>query len=250
MANRLAQLGLVARYGTRQLIGGVQGTAYPIAVLHNLAWFDSDAKKLPTASVEDLFPGITKLPIQMERGLPHVRGNVTIDELAVIALLCRQLKPKVIFEFGTFNGRTTLNLAANAPDDAKVYTLDLADPDQMRMKAEDEDNDYHLRERSGMFFQGSRYESRIEQRWGDSALFDETPFHGQVDLAFVDAAHSYEYAKSDSEKALAMVRPGGMILWHDYCVWFPGVYQYLHELLSEYPIKHIEGTHMAILASR
>jgi hypothetical protein len=45
---------------------------------------------------------------------------MTMDELAVIAIICRWLKPSVVFEFGTFNGRTTLNLAANTPAEAKI----------------------------------------------------------------------------------------------------------------------------------
>ena len=247
MTQRTAQLGTIARYGARQILKGLQGEASTLAQLRNLAWFDSNEKKLPTTTLEDLFPGITELPIRLERGLPKVQGNVTVDELAVIALLCQQKKPQIIFEFGTFNGRTTLNLAANAPPDAKVYTLDLGADDKTDLTSDQEDGAYHLGKEAGSFFRDSPSRDKIEQLWCDSARFDETSFRRRVDLAFVDGAHSYEYVRSDSSKALAMVRPGGIILWHDYCAWYPGVFQYLHELLSSYPLKHIEGTHLAIL---
>jgi predicted O-methyltransferase YrrM len=247
MNRRVIRLTAIARYGARQVVQGLQGKAYPLAQLDNLAWFDSSAKKLPTASVEELYPGITDLPIRLERALPKLRGNLTVDELAVVALLCQRLGPRTIFEFGTFNGRTTLNLAINAPPEAKIYTLDLPTPGETQLASEEEDGAYHLGQQTGSFFFESQVHERIEQLWCDSARFDETSLRGRVDLVFVDGSHSYEYVSNDTAKALAMVRPGGVILWHDYCVWFPGVFRYLHELLPRYPLKHIEGTHLAIL---
>src|SRR5271157_5902498 len=126
------------QYGARQIVQGFRGKAPPLAGLHDLAWFDSRAKKLPTASLEDLFTGITHLSIRLERPLPRLQGNLTVDELAVVALLCQWLQPQTVFEFGTFNGRTTLNLAANTPPDAKVYTLDLTAPGGTELATEEE----------------------------------------------------------------------------------------------------------------
>jgi Methyltransferase domain len=250
MDGRISRLGTIIPYVTRQLAWGLQGKAYPFAQLHDLAWLASSAKKLPTVPLENLFPSITDLPIELRGSLPKVRGNLTVDELVAVAMLCRWLGPQTVFEFGTFNGRTTLNLAANTPDEAKIYTLDLIAPGKTELKTEKEDGVYHLGEKSGTFFRDSQLQKKIEQLWCDSALFDETFLHGKVDLAFVDGAHSYEYVRSDSAKALAMVRPGGIVLWHDYCAWYPGVYQGLHELSPRHALKHIDGTHLAILYPR
>ena len=249
MTKSTAQLGTIVRYSARQVFMGLKGEPSTLAHLRDLAWFDSNEKKLPTTTLEDSFPGITQLPVRLERSLPKVPGNVTVDELAVIALLCQQKKPQIVFEFGTFNGRTTLNLAANAPPDAKVFTLDLGVGDATDLTTEQEDGVYHLGRESGSFFRDSSLRGKIEQIWCDSARFDETSFRGRVDLAFVDGAHSYEYVRSDSSKAIAMLRPGGIVLWHDYCAWYPGVFRCLHELLPNYPLKHIEGTHLAILCA-
>lgn len=247
MAQRMTQLATIAAYGTRQIANGLRGKVTPFAQVYDVAWFQSSRKMLPTVSLEEVFPGSAKLSIRLERGLPKAAGNVTMEELAVTALACQWLKPSVLFEFGTFNGRTTLNLAANSPAGAKIYTLDIPDPDEAQLTAEQEDGDYHLRERSGNYFRDTEFSPKIEQLWCDSACFDETALRGQVDLVFVDAAHSYEYVCSDTTKALAMLRRGGAILWHDYCSWYPGVYGHLHELLPGYPLKHIEGTHLAVL---
>jgi predicted O-methyltransferase YrrM len=247
MKERVTQLGTIAGYGARKVGMALQGKESLLAQLHNRAWFESRHKKLPTVSLDELFPGTARLPIHLERSLPRSIGNLTTDELAAMTLICQWLKPAVVFEFGTFNGRTTLNLAANTPSDTKIYTLDLANPETTQHTMDQVDVDLHLRDGSGMFFRNTPVSEKIEQIWGDSALFDETALRGKVDLILVDAAHSYEYVRSDTTKALAMLRPGGVILWHDYCVWYPGVFQYLHELLAMYPLKHIEGTHFAVL---
>jgi predicted O-methyltransferase YrrM len=247
VAQRAPQLVTITGYGARQIAIGLRGKVTSFAQVYDVAWFQSSRKMLPTASLEEVFPGSAKLSIRLERSLPKAVGNVTMEELAVIAVTCQWLKPSVLFEFGTFNGRTTLNLAANSPAGAKIYTLDIPDPGQAQLTAEREDGDYHLRERSGNYFRNTEFSPRIEQLWCDSARFDETALRGQVDLVFVDAAHSYDYVASDTTKALAMVRPGGAVMWHDYCSWYPGVYGYLHQLLPGYPLKHIERTHLAVL---
>jgi hypothetical protein len=60
----------------------------------------------------------------------------------------------------------------------------------------------------------------------------------------VDGSHAYSYVRSDSRKALEMVAPGGLILWHDYRGMFKprGVYRALNELAKEVPLVHIKGT--------
>jgi hypothetical protein len=47
---------------------------------------------------------------------------------------------------------------------------------------------------------------------------------------------------SDTGKALTMVRPGGLVLWHDYSPECPGVFRALNELATQVPLVHIQGT--------
>src|SRR3712207_7586966 len=51
-----------------------------------------------------------------------------------------------------------------------------------------------------------------------STLFPYTTLFRSIDLVIVDANHSYDFVKADTEKAFAMLRPGGIIIWDDY-VW-------------------------------
>src|SRR6185503_17662195 len=77
---------------------------------------------LPVVAASALVPENATLDI---RAIDAVDGNVSERELITICRLVRQQQPMTLFEFGTFDGRTTLNLAANAPSDARVFTLDL-----------------------------------------------------------------------------------------------------------------------------
>ena len=51
---------------------------------------------------------------------------------------------------------------------------------------------------------------------------------GELDLAFIDAQHSYEAVKEDMEAWWRKVRCGGILAGHDYAVW-PGVTRAVHE---------------------
>jgi len=92
------------------------------------------------------------------------------------------------------------------------------------------------------YYEDTPVAGKVTQHFGDSAKFDETPFAGQIDLIFVDGAHSYSYVMSDGAKALRMVAPGGFVLWHDYSPRCPGVFKALNELGRELPLAHLKGT--------
>src|SRR5262245_35092446 len=52
--------------------------------------------------------------------------NVRLSELGVLAQAAAASPPgSEIIEIGTFDGRTTINLAMNAPEGSAVFTLDL-----------------------------------------------------------------------------------------------------------------------------
>jgi predicted O-methyltransferase YrrM len=173
---------------------------------------------------------------------------VTLLELIVIAKVVASVKPRVVLEIGTFDGRTTLNLAANAS--GIVLTLDLP-PDKLgstELPIDPSDASYIEKPLSGARFLNRPERARITQLFGDSATFDFTPWLGNVDLVFIDGAHSREYVLSDTDRALRLLRPeGGVVLWHDYDAAFDGVTVALDEIRARgVPVQHIEGTSLAI----
>ena len=93
--------------------------------------------------------------------------------------------------------------------------------------------------------------TRIQMLTGVSATFDFSPYAGKIDVAFIDASHSYSYAKADTGGVVGMLSPDGVILLHDYPA-YPGVYAYLNELGATpgRKIYHISDTGLAFSSRR
>lgn len=152
-------------------------------------------------------------------------GNIRLGELAVINLLAADCADGTdLFEIGTFDGRTTLNLALSAPPRCRVFSLDL--PRETRTRFELAAGEEHMVDKtdSGQRIEAYRQShgravARIHQLYGDSARFDFSPYRRRCSLVFVDGSHHHDYVMADSYRALEIVRPGGVILWHDYGIW-------------------------------
>ena len=185
------------------------------------------------------------------RGPYVVDGGTTDSEAWILAVLAKRAMQ--LFEFGTCTGKTAYLWARNAPPNARVTTLTLA-PDghgDYRAAATDDERDmeYAVREssHSSFVYTGTDVEPKVEQLFGDSKTIDVSPWVGQCDLVFIDGSHAYSYVMSDSEKALQLVRPGGLVLWHDYAGpgHSPGVYRAVNELAQRLPLVRIQGTSLA-----
>ena len=179
------------------------------------------------------------------RGNLPVPGGTSDVESWILAVLAK--RSTRLFEFGTCTGKTTWLWAANSPADAKVTTLTLA-PEQVGDYSPDDADDPQAATAaaeesrfSRFVYTGTAEEDKIEQLYGDSKAFDETAYRGACDLVFIDGSHAYSYVRSDTEKALAMVRPGGIILWHDYHGprRATGVWRALNELNERLPLVHL-----------
>jgi predicted O-methyltransferase YrrM len=160
--------------------------------------------------------------------------------LAFIASLAVHRRPKSIFEFGTFDGRTTLNLHANCPD-AAMHTIDL--PPNVHQLADDKTAGSLIRELVA--------NGKIRQLYGDSTKFDFSQFFGKHDFVFIDAGHAYANVISDSRNALRLVEGNeGAIVWHDYAH-LPDVTQAVEdirgEISSDVAFTWLEGTSLAIM---
>lgn len=182
------------------------------------------------------------------RGPYVVDGGTSDGEAWILAVLARRAQR--LFEFGTCTGKTAYLWARNSPPAARVITVTLA-PDHIgdyRKEDTDDQQDVHfaLRESSHTDFLYSRspVESKVEQLFGDSKTLDVSPWRDGCDLVFVDGSHAYSYVVSDSAKALELVAPGGLVLWHDYAGprHAPGVYRALNELADRLPLVRLEGT--------
>jgi predicted O-methyltransferase YrrM len=176
-------------------------------------------------------------------------GGTRLEELLCLANVTRVLRPKTIFEIGTFNGRTTSVLILNAPDDAQVVTLDLPPGAEVPRTAAYVDTDVDLvkQRKLGSYILELGLESRCRQILCDSMEFDPTPYAGTVELGFIDGAHSYEYVRNDTEKMIRMISDRGIVMWHDYGGkgQFRPLSEYLHGLARRAPIYRVPNTSLA-----
>jgi hypothetical protein len=162
-------------------------------------------------------------------------------DIVALCALAQIVKPKVIFEIGTYHGSGAVHLAANAPG-ADVYTLDLASNQSPSLTTTVVDRS-HFGE-----MKCQEFGDRIHRLYGDSALFDFSPFHKRVDLFFIDGAHSYEYVRNDTLKAMDCVKKGSVIAWHDYgrCG-VNGVSRWLHEFREGRQLYRVTGGSLAYM---
>lgn len=178
----------------------------------------------------------------------YTPGGISDFETWVLCRLAHDARR--IFEFGTGTGRTTYLLARNAPG-ALVTTLTIAPGTAPSVGAGDASEDIEAGRREvflEFYYQGATCAGRIEQLFGDSMAFDETPYVDSCDLVFVDGGHARSHVENDSRKAMHMVKPGGWVAWHDYHG--PrrarGVYDTLNALAKTLPLRHVAGTALVV----
>ena len=180
-------------------------------------------------------------------------GNVTPGELAFLATAAAGVSPgSEIIEIGTFDGRTTLNLAINSPAQVSVNTLDLPRDTATQFDLVPVERQFVDKPMSGERFRKaaapwSAAAARITQLFGDSATFDWSPHYGRAGLVFVDGSHAYDYAKADSETAFRLLADKGVVIWHDYGVW-EGVTRALEEIEASrhLGLRHVRGTSLVV----
>lgn len=147
--------------------------------------------------------------------------SITAHELVCLAMAVRSAKANKVLEIGTFDGNTSLNFAANLVGDGRVVTIDLpldySKDVEMALEIDPARRNVTPRDAVGVQYRGHPLEGRIKQIYGDSANLDFSALGGPFDLAFVDGCHAYEYVVSDTNNVIPIVRPGGLIVWHDYC---------------------------------
>lgn len=188
-----------------------------------------ESSRIRELYLQEIFDDIdhTVVPIG---AMNELSGHPNKTDMLIVCAIAKHLKARRVFEFGTYLGRTTYHLTFSA-DDTVVTTLNLP-PDAA--------NEYSSF--IGRYYRGTDREPRIEQIFQDSREFDPEPLAGQFDVVFVDADHSYDMVKIDTLNAYKLVKPGGIILWHDYAPKSDGLLRFFAEFTQKRPLFRIKNT--------
>lgn len=203
-----------------------------------------------TSLSETSWKKLTKCRLVKIQESAKSNGNIRISELGILCAFASECKAgSNLFEIGTFDGRTTLNLAYASPESCFVHTLDLPEDfgDTQFSLASGESHLAKKENKNSRFDEYQRKNpdllKKINRHFSDSATFDFTPYHDSCSLTFVDGSHAYEYVRKDTDSAIKITQEGGIVIWHDYGIW-EGVTQALEEMEEEFQLglQHVKGT--------
>jgi len=221
----------------RKVIGGALATVWP----------------KPAPQVMDYWDIVRAFP---------VKGNVVIEagswqdgctaplERFLTAQLLRFFRPVTILEVGTYGGTTTRLLLDNMPAEARVYTIDLPPDVKASDVAAASDERLIQHRQVGVEYRDHPLAKNVTQILGNTfepATWQQAP--EGVDFAFIDASHSYEAVRNDTERLWPKLSPAAVVLWHDYTETDSperGVGKYLRERMTrEQDIFVCAGTDLA-----
>jgi predicted O-methyltransferase YrrM len=159
------------------------------------------------------------------------------DDSHILAYLYRNHQPSRHLEFGTWEGFGAVLCAQNC--DAEIWTLNLPEGERT-----DEGAPVYSRPVTagealaagltvprdastvrtdagdwiGWRYRAAGYTKRVRQILVDSTKWDSSPFaDGFFDSILIDGGHATDVVISDTNKSLRLLRPGGLLLWHDFC---------------------------------
>jgi predicted O-methyltransferase YrrM len=204
--------------------------------------------RLPRMALLEILPGIENVGITMVNLYRRKKGlSMDAGEVMVLCAIEKFLGARKVLEIGTYDGNTTVNLAANLSDGGCVATIDLPPDWDGRFVYNVPATARNVTEGNGVGVQyrQSPYKSRVRQVLGDSAALDWRQLDPPFDLIFVDGCHYYDYVKKDTENAFQFLRSGGVVVWHDYGD-LKDVSRAVDETARTATVYAVRGTRLAI----
>jgi predicted O-methyltransferase YrrM len=126
-------------------------------------------------------------------------------EILGLLRLVQELRPRALMEIGSANGGTLFLLTRVAEPDARLLSLDLA-PTPARLAV------FPTFARAGQQLTCLQGDSHTPVALGQ---VKEWLGGGRLDFLFIDGDHSYEGVSRDYAMYGPLVRPGGLIAFHD-----------------------------------
>lgn len=167
----------------------------------------------------------------------QIFGWFSRREASAMQSLVRQLPSGAkVVELGSFQGRSSVVIAAVLPPDGILYCVD-----HFKGSLEHQGKEFKLTDLL------SNFKSNIEKHHVDDkirilvmdTLQAAKKFEMEsVDLLFVDASHDYESIRADILCWYPKLKIGGRLICHDYCASWPDVIKAIESV-------HLDGAVMA-----
>jgi len=177
-----------------------------------------------------------------ERESEVVNEYLNINDTAALIALFASVEPKVVIEIGCNTGRTAKNILTALPMIEKYIAIDVPPdhkPTLLCQYSEVPANAGHHAAEDPRFF--------LLVREGGSQELGPQDLE-PCDAVFIDGDHSEHAVTHDSNLARVLVRPGGVIVWHDYHNPGVEVTQAVDKLKNEgWKIDHVPNTWIAYM---
>jgi predicted O-methyltransferase YrrM len=181
-----------------------------------------DAPKTASIDVVDVddLPSVLGMhtPPELPSGAkdkPLADWKMETDDAPILQSIWRAWAPRRHLEFGTWEGFGAVLVAQNTS--AEIWTLNLPEGEA----AIDGTSLYASTdavELIGWKYQAAGVAARVHQILCDSRNFDTGAFAADFfDTVLIDGGHTPDIVENDTEKALRLLRPGGLCVWHDFC---------------------------------
>ncbi|HEV3333764.1 MAG TPA: class I SAM-dependent methyltransferase [Bryobacteraceae bacterium] len=176
------------------------------------------AQSLDVVPVDDLasrlgFSERLDYPLASRRK-PLTDWKMEIDDSPIFRYLYRNFRPRRHLEFGTWQGSGVLYCLEECS--ATVWTLNLPKGEMSAdgTRAYEEDDGASI----GRFYQEKGLGHRVCQIYCDSRDWEISNYPPVFfDSVLIDGGHHPSVVRSDTAKALELLRPGGLCMWHDFC---------------------------------
>jgi predicted O-methyltransferase YrrM len=172
------------------------------------------------------------------------REYTVSGEMEIIAAMFREIEARSVIEIGCRDGRTAQVLLANVPTLRRYIGIDVPPsyaPGLDHQRAEMVDAPGHLAASD------QRFSLLICER--GSLDIGPQDIEQSCDAIYIDGDHSLRAVSHDSHLARALVRPGGLIIWHDYNDAVEVEVRPVLDHLADqgWPIVHIRDTWLAFM---
>jgi predicted O-methyltransferase YrrM len=202
----------------------------------------SSIKKLEVSQLASLFPEVGGAGCLRSR-YSLVDWNMERDDAPILAQIIRWMQPYRHLEFGTWKGFGACLVLENAP--ATVWTINLWGGEfypeggaayseslpqkrklgllgklwKNKISTDASVIQTDARERIGIMIHEKKLGQRVNHVFCDSKKWDTSAYpKGFFDTIFIDGGHQTDVVASDTRKALPLLREGGVVLWHDFCL--------------------------------